>query len=61
MCNSDASLDFQPRGIRLLSVPEYYSEYRETGNGYAGFLGTSIAAKVCIVCFAPFRHVLTAL
>ena len=38
--------DVQPRIVRVLSVPEYYAEYRETGNGYAAFLGSSIAAKV---------------
>jgi actin-related protein 9 len=39
-------MDIQPRNTRLLTVPDYYAEYRETGNGYAGFLGTSITAKV---------------
>ncbi|KAF8972665.1 actin-related protein [Flammula alnicola] len=38
--------DLQPRSIRVLSVPEYYAEYRETGNGYAAFLGSSITAKI---------------
>jgi actin-related protein 9 len=43
----EASMDIQPRSTHLLAVPDYYAEYRETGNGFAGFLGTSIAAKVC--------------
>ncbi|KXN81553.1 SWI/SNF and RSC complexes subunit arp9 [Leucoagaricus sp. SymC.cos] len=42
----EASMDIQPRSTRLLGVPEYYAEYRETGNGLAGFLGTSITAKI---------------
>lgn len=44
--SSDLQTDVQPRVVRVLSVPEYYAEYRETGNGYAAFLGSSIAAKV---------------
>ncbi|KAF8629082.1 hypothetical protein AX15_003576 [Amanita polypyramis BW_CC] len=42
----DLQTDVQPRSIRVLTVPEYYAEYRETGNGYAAFLGSSIAAKI---------------
>ncbi|KAM6496851.1 actin-related protein [Amanita muscaria] len=42
----DLITDVQPRVIRVLSVPEYYAEYRETGNGCAGFLGSSITAKI---------------
>jgi len=42
----DIQTDVQPRGIRVLTVPDYYAEYRETGNGYAAFLGSSIAAKI---------------
>ncbi|KAJ3517020.1 hypothetical protein NMY22_g14063 [Coprinellus aureogranulatus] len=38
--------DVQPRTIRVLNVPEYYAEYRETGNGYSAFLGSSIVAKI---------------
>ncbi|KJA15257.1 hypothetical protein HYPSUDRAFT_172830 [Hypholoma sublateritium FD-334 SS-4] len=44
--NPDLVTELQPRSIRVLSVPEYYAEYRETGNGYATFLGSSIAAKI---------------
>ncbi|KAF8801317.1 actin-related protein [Phlegmacium glaucopus] len=44
--NVDLVSDVQPRFVRVLSVPEYYAEYRETGNGYAAFLGSSIAAKI---------------
>ncbi|KAF5362059.1 hypothetical protein D9756_002600 [Leucocoprinus leucothites] len=46
MYSPESSMDIQPRGTRLLTVPEYYAEYRESGNGYAGFLGTSITAKI---------------
>jgi len=44
--NSDLPSDVQPRSARALSVPEFYPEYRETGDGYAAFLGASIVAKV---------------
>ncbi|KDR67987.1 hypothetical protein GALMADRAFT_257536 [Galerina marginata CBS 339.88] len=44
--NPELQSDVQPRSIRVLSVPEYYAEYRETGNGYAAFLGSSITAKI---------------
>ncbi|PPQ66659.1 hypothetical protein CVT26_009413 [Gymnopilus dilepis] len=42
----DVQSDVQPRSVRVLSVPEYYAEYRETGNSYAAFLGSSITAKI---------------
>ncbi|KAJ8522723.1 hypothetical protein ONZ45_g733 [Pleurotus djamor] len=45
--NTDIQTDVQARSIRLLNVPEYYPEYRDTGNGYASFLGSSIVAKLC--------------
>ena len=38
--------DIQPKSIRVLKLPEFYSEYREKGEGYAAFLGSSIVAKV---------------
>ncbi|KAJ4473687.1 actin-related protein [Lentinula aciculospora] len=38
--------DVQPRSIRILNVPEYYPEYRDTGEGFAAFLGCSIVAKL---------------
>ncbi|KAG7093759.1 hypothetical protein E1B28_007408 [Marasmius oreades] len=44
--NSDLQTDTQPRMVRLLTLPEYYPEYRDTGEGYAAFLGSSIAAKL---------------
>ena len=47
--SAELQTDIQPRVVRVLSVPEYYAEYRETGNGYAAFLGSSIAAKVSCV------------
>ncbi|KAK2465672.1 hypothetical protein APHAL10511_002216 [Amanita phalloides] len=42
----DFSTEVQPRSIRVLTVPDYYAEYRDTGNGYAAFLGASITAKI---------------
>lgn len=42
----DLHTDVQPRSIRVLSVPDYYAEYRDTGEGLAAFLGSSIVAKV---------------
>ncbi|KAG9312935.1 actin-domain-containing protein [Chiua virens] len=38
--------NIQPRAIRVISVPEYFAEYREKGDGFAAFLGTSIVAKI---------------
>ena len=38
--------EIQPKSIRTLKIPEFYSEYREKGEGYAAFLGSSITAKV---------------
>ncbi|RDB23550.1 SWI/SNF and RSC complexes subunit arp9 [Hypsizygus marmoreus] len=46
IANSDLQSDVQPRYARALSVPEYYPEYRDTGNGLACFLGSSITAKI---------------
>ncbi|KAL0566078.1 hypothetical protein V5O48_015937 [Marasmius crinis-equi] len=46
MHNGDLQTDIQPRVVRLLGLPEYYPEYRDTGEGYAAFLGSSITAKV---------------
>ncbi|KAF8159806.1 actin-related protein [Crassisporium funariophilum] len=46
IASPDLQTDVQARSIRVLAVPEYYAEYRETGNGYAAFLGTSITAKI---------------
>jgi len=47
--NSDVQSDVQPRYVRNLNVPEYYAEYRDTGNGLAAFLGTSITAKITFI------------
>ncbi|KAF9054596.1 actin-related protein [Panaeolus papilionaceus] len=44
--NPDLQSDVQARLIRVLNVPDYYAEYRETGNGYSAFLGSSITAKI---------------
>lgn len=52
IANPDLQTDVQARGIRVLSVPEYYHEYRDTGNGLAGFLGASIVAKVSLLSLA---------
>ncbi|KAH0582946.1 SWI/SNF and RSC complexes subunit arp9 [Termitomyces sp. J132] len=38
--------EVQPRYVRVLNLPEYYPEYRDTGNGLACFLGSSITAKI---------------
>ncbi|KAG2011447.1 actin binding protein [Coprinopsis cinerea AmutBmut pab1-1] len=43
---SGLDTDVQPRAIRVINVPEYYAEYRDTGNGYSAFLGSSIVAKI---------------
>ncbi|KAG2344070.1 actin-like ATPase domain-containing protein [Suillus weaverae] len=42
----DQATEVQPRSIRVLTVPEYFAEYREKGDGFAAFLGTSIVAKI---------------
>ena len=42
--------EVQPKSIRTLKIPDFYSEYREKGEGYAAFLGSSIIAKVGFVC-----------
>ncbi|GLB41716.1 putative actin family protein [Lyophyllum shimeji] len=44
--NPDLQSEVQPRYARTLTVPEYYAEYRDTGNGLACFLGSSITAKI---------------
>ncbi|KAF9462943.1 actin-related protein [Collybia nuda] len=46
VASPDLQTDIQARYVRTLSVPEYYPEYRDTGNGFAGFLGASIVAKI---------------
>lgn len=45
--NTDLQNDVQPKAVRVLHVPEYFAEYRERGDGLAGFLGASVVAKVC--------------
>ncbi|KAF7370852.1 SWI/SNF and RSC complexes subunit arp9 [Mycena sanguinolenta] len=44
--NPELQTDVQPRSMRVLNVPEYFPEYRDTGNGFAAFLGASIVAKI---------------
>ncbi|KAI0350678.1 actin-like ATPase domain-containing protein [Trametes cingulata] len=38
--------EVQPRTVKTLRVPDYFAEYRDKGDGLAGFLGTSIVAKL---------------
>ncbi len=38
--------EVQPRGVKTLRVPDYFAEYRDKGDGLAGFLGASVIAKV---------------
>lgn len=47
LSNSDIQSDVQTRSIRILNLPEYFPEYRDTGEQYAAFLGASITSKVC--------------
>ncbi|KAJ6624957.1 actin family [Mycena sp. CBHHK59/15] len=44
--NPELQTDVQSRSIRVLNLPEYFPEYRDTGNGFAAFLGASITAKI---------------
>ncbi|KAF8661356.1 hypothetical protein AX16_001451 [Volvariella volvacea WC 439] len=46
LSNPDLQTDLQARSIRVLNLPEYYPEYRDTGESYAAFLGASITAKI---------------
>ncbi|KAJ7173783.1 actin-related protein [Mycena filopes] len=46
IANAELQTDVQPRAVRVLNVPEYFPEYRDTGNGFAAFLGASITAKI---------------
>ncbi|KAI0077726.1 actin-like ATPase domain-containing protein [Panus rudis PR-1116 ss-1] len=43
---ADQNNEVQPRGIRVIKVPDYFAEYREKGDGLASFLGSSIVAKL---------------
>jgi hypothetical protein len=47
--NPDQHNDVQPRFVRVITVPDYFAEYREKGDGLAAFLGMSIVAKVCVL------------
>jgi len=40
------SNEVQPKSIRILKIPDYFSEYRDKGDGLAAFLGGSIVAKI---------------
>jgi actin-related protein 9 len=46
LSNPDQQTDVQPRYIRVITVPDYFAEYRDKGDGLAAFLGSSIVAKV---------------
>jgi len=46
LTNIDQLNEVQPKGIRVLKIPEYFAEYREKGDGLASFLGASIVAKI---------------
>nr|GAT42920.1 predicted protein [Mycena chlorophos] len=46
LVNPDLQTDVQTRASRVLNVPDYFPEYRDTGNGFAAFLGASITAKI---------------
>ncbi|KAJ7493447.1 actin-related protein [Mycena galericulata] len=46
IANPELQTDVQARTIRVLNLPEYFPEYRDTGNGFAAFLGASITAKI---------------
>ncbi|KAJ7460618.1 actin-related protein [Mycena latifolia] len=46
IANPELQTDVQARSVRVLNVPEYFPEYRDTGNGFAAFLGASITAKI---------------
>lgn len=48
LSNPDQHNEVQTRSIRVLTVPEYFAEYREKGENLAAFLGSSIVAKVCL-------------
>jgi actin-related protein 9 len=48
LSNPDQQNEVQTRSIRVLTVPEYFAEYRDKGENLAAFLGSSIIAKVCI-------------
>jgi len=45
LSNPDQQNDVQARYIRVLTVPEYFAEYRDKGENLAAFLGSSIVAK----------------
>ena len=47
--NPEVASDVQPRSTRVLGVPDFFAEYRETGNGFAAFLGSTITGKVSVL------------
>lgn len=49
--------DVQPKFIRTLKVPEYFANFRETGDSLACFLGCSIVAKVWLILNRTFVQV----
>jgi len=45
VANQELMTDVQPKVIRTLRVPEYFANFRETGDSLACYLGCSIVAK----------------
>ncbi|KAI0343119.1 actin-related protein [Trametopsis cervina] len=46
---ADQQNEVQPKGVRVLKVPDYFAEYREKGDGLASFLGASVIAKITFI------------
>jgi actin-related protein 9 len=44
--SSDIPTDVQPTKVRLLSIPDYFVNYKGESGDLAPFLGASMAAKV---------------
>jgi len=45
LSNPDPQNEVQTHHIRVLTVPDYFAEYRDRGENLAAFLGSSIVAK----------------
>ncbi|KAJ9104533.1 hypothetical protein QFC21_002029 [Naganishia friedmannii] len=48
LSNPDRETDEQPNHYRILKMPEYYPEFKNTSTNVAPFLGASIAAKAIL-------------
>jgi actin-related protein 9 len=55
--NLELMTDVQPKVIRTLRVPEYFANFRETGDSLACYLGCSIVAKVRTVLKACQKQI----